>query len=58
MLIVFTLSLLFSSLNDKSGIFTEYLVAMLLFFLADLLSIVNILYINSKLHSVNKKEYK
>ena len=57
MLIVFTLSLYFTYLASEDVIFVGYLLGIVLFFLADTLSIVNILYINSKI-SNSKKEYK
>ena len=57
MLLVFTLSLYFTYLAAEKVIFVGYLVGIILFFLADTLSIVNILCINSKI-SNSKREYK
>ena len=57
MLIVFSLSLYFAYLAEQNSVFTSYLLAMLLFFFADVLSIVNILCINNKILG-SKKEYR
>lgn len=57
MLIVFTLGLYFTYLAAENVIFVGYLQGLVLFFLADTLSIVNILCINSKI-SNSKKEYR
>ena len=57
MLIVFTLSLYFAYLAEQNSVFISYLLAMLLFFSADMLSIVNILCVNNKIIG-SKKEFR
>ena len=56
MLIVFTLGLILNVTETNGKEFTFYLVAMICFFLADMLSIVNMLFVNNKINK--ERQYK